>query len=79
MKYKFLVDGIWKINEQQPFAEDEYGVNNIVVVKQPEVMPQTLIVDDGVSIMDIDSLDDDNPADDVSTHVLYSHYFITCP
>ncbi|KAL7600171.1 hypothetical protein Lser_V15G21238 [Lactuca serriola] len=66
-KYKFLVDGIWKINEQQPFAEDEYGVNNIVVVKQPEVMPQTLIVDDGVPIMDIDSLDDDNPADDAST------------
>ncbi|CAH1428568.1 unnamed protein product [Lactuca virosa] len=66
-KYKFLVDGIWRINEQQLFAEDEYGVNNIVLVKQPEVMPQTLIIDDGVPIMDIDSLDDHNPADGAST------------
>ncbi|KAI3673656.1 hypothetical protein L6452_39780 [Arctium lappa] len=65
-KFKFLVDGVWRINEQQPFAEDEYGVNNVVLVKQLELMPQTLIVDDGLPVMDIDSLDDHNHADDAS-------------
>lgn len=65
-KFKFLVDGVWRIDEQQPFAEDEYGVNNVVLVKQPELMPQTLIIDDGLPVMDIDSLDDHNHADDAS-------------
>ncbi|CAI9283699.1 unnamed protein product [Lactuca saligna] len=78
-KYKFLVDGIWRINEQQLFAEDEYGVNNIVVVKQPEVMPHTLIIDDGVPIMDIDSLDDHNPADDASTSISVPPHELVMP
>ncbi|KAI3686330.1 hypothetical protein L1987_80004 [Smallanthus sonchifolius] len=66
-KFKFLVDGVWRIDQQQLYKEDEYGVNNIVLVKQPEVMPQTLIVDDGLPVMDIDSLDDHNHADNAST------------
>lgn len=66
MKFKFLVDGVWRINEQQLYSEDEYGINNIVMVKQPEVIPQTLIVDDGLPVMDIDNFDDHNHINVVS-------------
>lgn len=50
------------------YSEDEYGVNNFVVVKQSEIMPQTLIVDDGLPVMDIDSLDDHNHVEGVSIY-----------
>ncbi|KAI3737474.1 hypothetical protein L2E82_27478 [Cichorium intybus] len=66
-KFKFLVDGVWRIDELQPIAEDEYGVNNVVLVEQPQLMPQTLLVDDGLPVMDIDGYDDRNHADGAST------------
>ncbi|XP_023748461.1 sucrose nonfermenting 4-like protein isoform X1 [Lactuca sativa] len=66
-KFKFLVDGVWRIDERQPISEDEYGVNNVVLVEQPQLMPQTLLFDDGLPVMDIDSYDDRNHADVAST------------
>lgn len=68
MKFKFLVDGVWRIDERQPISEDEYGVNNVVLVEQPQLMPQTLLFDDGLPVMDIDSYDDRNHADVVSIY-----------
>ncbi|KAI7730182.1 hypothetical protein M8C21_022735 [Ambrosia artemisiifolia] len=66
-KYKFLVDGVWRVDQQQLFKEDEYGVNNIILVKPPEIMTQQLVVDDGLPVMDIDGLDDHHHADSAST------------
>lgn len=67
-KFKFLVDGIWRVDELQPIANDEYGVNNFIVVEQPVVIPETLFVDDGLPVMDIDGFDDRNlHADGAST------------
>lgn len=69
MKFKFLVDGIWRVDELQPIANDEYGVNNFIVVEQPVVIPETLFVDDGLPVMDIDGFDDRNlHADGVSNN-----------
>ncbi|KAD5507742.1 hypothetical protein R6Q59_031477 [Mikania micrantha] len=65
-KFKFLVDGTWRIDQQQLFNEDEHGVNNIIIVKQPEIMQQTSLVDDGLPVMDIDGLDDQTDADNAS-------------
>ncbi|PWA68623.1 CBS domain, Immunoglobulin E-set [Artemisia annua] len=67
-KFKFLVDGIWRVDELQPIANDEYGVNNFIVVEQPVVIPETLFVDDGLPVMDIDGFDERNlHADGAST------------
>ncbi|XP_058092851.1 sucrose nonfermenting 4-like protein isoform X2 [Magnolia sinica] len=42
-KYKFLVDGVWRHDEQQPFFTDEYGiVNNFIFVREPEVVSSVL-------------------------------------
>ncbi|KVH98109.1 Cystathionine beta-synthase, core [Cynara cardunculus var. scolymus] len=53
-KFKFLVDGVWRVNDRQPIAEDEYGVSNVILVEQPVIMPQTLLVEDGLPVMEID-------------------------
>ncbi|KAK1436758.1 hypothetical protein QVD17_02540 [Tagetes erecta] len=63
-KFKFLVDGVWRIDERQPIVEDEYGVNNVVVVEQPELIPQIFSVNDGLPVMNIDHR---NHADVAST------------
>ncbi|KAI3852638.1 hypothetical protein MKW92_018911 [Papaver armeniacum] len=42
-QYKFLVDGVWRLNEQQPYVTDEHGiVNNIILVKEPELVSSVL-------------------------------------
>ncbi|OVA09714.1 CBS domain [Macleaya cordata] len=42
-QYKFLVDGVWRLDEQQPYVTDEHGiVNNIILVKEPELVPSIL-------------------------------------
>ncbi|KAF8390768.1 hypothetical protein HHK36_025296 [Tetracentron sinense] len=42
-QYKFLVDGVWRIDEQHPYVADEYGgMNNIIIVKEPEIVPSIL-------------------------------------
>ncbi|XP_043724069.1 sucrose nonfermenting 4-like protein [Telopea speciosissima] len=42
-QYKFLVDGVWRLDENQPYVTDEYGmVNNIILVKEPELAPSIL-------------------------------------
>ncbi|KAJ0902793.1 putative AMP-activated kinase, glycogen-binding protein [Helianthus annuus] len=67
-KFKFLVDGVWRVDHQQFFKEDEDGMNNIILVKPPEIMIQPLVVDDsGLPIMDIDGLDDHHHAHNAST------------
>ncbi|KAL8252196.1 hypothetical protein R6Q59_035889 [Mikania micrantha] len=66
-KFKFLVDGVWRIDERQPIIEDENGINNVVVVEQPELIPQLFSVNDGLPVMDIDGFDDRNHADGAST------------
>ncbi|CAI9754175.1 unnamed protein product [Fraxinus pennsylvanica] len=36
-QYKFFVDGMWRVDEQQICAQDEYGtINNIILVKGAE-------------------------------------------
>ena len=36
-QYKFIVDGEWQHNEQEPFTQDPLGnINNWVLVKRPE-------------------------------------------
>ncbi|XP_071690263.1 sucrose nonfermenting 4-like protein [Rutidosis leptorrhynchoides] len=66
-KFKFLVDGLWRVDELQPISEDEFGINNVVMVQRPEIMPQIFPIDDGVPPMEIDVLDNRNPADGAST------------
>ncbi|KAK9069850.1 hypothetical protein SSX86_010246 [Deinandra increscens subsp. villosa] len=63
-KFKFLVDGVWRIDETQPIVEDEYGVNNVVVVQQPELIPQMFPVNDGLPFL---HFDDRNHANVAST------------
>ncbi|KAK9065172.1 hypothetical protein SSX86_016555 [Deinandra increscens subsp. villosa] len=58
MKFKFLVDGVWRIDHQQLFKEDEYGMNNII------------LVGDGLPVMDID---DHNHADNALTSISFPH------
>lgn len=42
-QYKFLVDGVWRLDEQQPYVTDEHGiVNNIILVKEPELVSSVL-------------------------------------
>lgn len=37
-QYRFLVDGVWRIDEQQPCISDEYGmVNNAILIDEPNV------------------------------------------
>ncbi|XP_076930871.1 sucrose nonfermenting 4-like protein [Bidens hawaiensis] len=67
-KFKFLVDGAWRIDQQQMFSEDETGVNNVIMVKQPEIMGQpSVVVDDSQPVMDIDGMDDHNHANNASS------------
>ncbi|XP_076927637.1 sucrose nonfermenting 4-like protein [Bidens hawaiensis] len=66
-KFKFLVDGVWRIDEMQPVVEDEYGVNNVVVVQQPELLPQMFPGPDGLPVMQIDGYDHRNQANVAST------------
>ncbi|KAJ4961389.1 hypothetical protein NE237_021299 [Protea cynaroides] len=42
-QYKFLVDGVWRLDENNPYVTDEYGmVNNFILVKEPEVASSIL-------------------------------------
>ncbi|KAM3268878.1 sucrose nonfermenting 4-like protein isoform X2 [Capsicum chacoense] len=42
-KYKFLVDGIWQVNQDQLCVQDEYGeINNLVFVEESGSMPSAL-------------------------------------
>lgn len=42
-QYKFLVDGVWRLDDQQPFVTDEHGIaNNIILVREPELVPSIL-------------------------------------
>ncbi|KAK1435707.1 hypothetical protein QVD17_01473 [Tagetes erecta] len=67
-KFKFLVDGVWRFDQQQVYTEDEFGLfNNVVLVKQPDTMYETLMVDDGSPVMDIDGMDDRNHVDNASS------------
>uniref|UniRef100_M1B454 AMP-activated protein kinase, gamma regulatory subunit n=1 Tax=Solanum tuberosum TaxID=4113 RepID=M1B454_SOLTU len=50
MQYKFLVDGIWQVDQDQLCVQDEYGaINNLVFVKESVSMPSTLIREDAQS------------------------------
>ncbi|TMW92983.1 hypothetical protein EJD97_012323 [Solanum chilense] len=43
-KYKFLVDGIWQVDQDQLCVQDEYGaINNLVFVEDSVSMPSALI------------------------------------
>ncbi|KAL2462274.1 Sucrose nonfermenting 4-like protein [Abeliophyllum distichum] len=45
-QYKFFVDGIWQVDEQQICAQDEYGtMNNIVLVKGAENVSPNFHID----------------------------------
>lgn len=43
MQYKFLVDGIWQVDQDQLCVQDEYGeINNLVFVEESGSMPSAL-------------------------------------
>ncbi|CAN4086539.1 unnamed protein product [Withania somnifera] len=45
--YKFLVDGIWQVDQDQICVQDEYGaINNLVIVKESVSMPSVLLRED---------------------------------
>ncbi|KAK9120266.1 hypothetical protein Scep_018359 [Stephania cephalantha] len=56
-QYKFLVDGVWRFDEQNPYVTDEHGsINNIIFVRDPEPLP--VLTSDASSsrqIMDVDN------------------------
>ncbi|XP_077250191.1 sucrose nonfermenting 4-like protein [Tasmannia lanceolata] len=55
-QYKFLADGIWHHDEQLPFVTDEYGkVNNIIYVRESELVPPILLTGVSVPGMDVDN------------------------
>lgn len=50
MQYKFLVDGIWQVDQDQLCVQDEYGaINNLVFVEDSVSMPSALIREDAQS------------------------------
>eukprot|EP01018_Ginkgo_biloba_P033493 Gb_06739 [translate_table: standard] len=41
-QYKFIVDGDWRHDDQQPFMTDTLGnVNNVLFVREPDLLPTT--------------------------------------
>nr|XP_043636273.1 sucrose nonfermenting 4-like protein [Erigeron canadensis] len=64
-KFKFFVDGEWRVDERQRIVKDEQGVNNYVIVAEPRLMDI-----DGSSDRNLDDsvgFDDKNLADDATT------------
>ncbi|XP_008776278.1 sucrose nonfermenting 4-like protein [Phoenix dactylifera] len=60
-QYRFLVDGIWRFDEQKPCLSDEYGtVNNVIFVEEPSVShaapPHELYVPRNREVVDGNSL-----------------------
>lgn len=69
MQYKFLVDDAWRYNDQQPFAQDDYGsINNYILVEEQQHLSSSLHTPAFARSMDIDR----NPQDEVTikTHSL---------
>ncbi|XP_077227306.1 sucrose nonfermenting 4-like protein [Tasmannia lanceolata] len=55
-QYKFLVDGIWHHDEQLPYVTDDYGaVNNIIYVRDLELVPPILLPVASIPGMDVDN------------------------
>ncbi|KAF6143610.1 hypothetical protein GIB67_012409 [Kingdonia uniflora] len=89
-KYKFLVDGVWRLDEQQPYISDESGtVNNIILVKEPEVVPlmfrpetpspkSSMDVDDGIFRNMVFALDAKDPVKE-AFHIMYEHGLAVMP
>ncbi|XP_060205346.1 sucrose nonfermenting 4-like protein isoform X1 [Lycium barbarum] len=51
-KYKFLVDGIWQVDQEKLCVQDEYGaINNLVFVKDTDSTPSALPREDAQSMM----------------------------
>ncbi|KAJ8553527.1 hypothetical protein K7X08_024205 [Anisodus acutangulus] len=49
-KYKFLVDGIWQVDQEQLCVQDEYGaINNLVFVEESDSAPSGLLREDAQS------------------------------
>ncbi|MCD7458470.1 5'-AMP-activated protein kinase subunit gamma-1 [Datura stramonium] len=49
-KYKFLVDGVWQVDQEQLCVQDEYGViNNLIFVKESDSTPSGLLIEDAQS------------------------------
>lgn len=43
MQYKFLVDDVWRVDEQQLCIRDSYGmINNVVFVTEQDILPPVL-------------------------------------
>ncbi|KAK3042460.1 hypothetical protein RJ639_000184, partial [Escallonia herrerae] len=53
-QYKFLVDGVWRVDDQQLCVQDQYGINNLVLVKEPEIISLPLLIDAFQPCMDVD-------------------------
>ncbi|KAJ1380908.1 Immunoglobulin-like fold [Sesbania bispinosa] len=56
-QYKFIVDGEWRHDEQQPFVSGSYGlVNAIYLMREPDVLPSILSAETpGRSHMEVDN------------------------
>ncbi|GFZ11901.1 hypothetical protein Acr_23g0002860 [Actinidia rufa] len=66
MQYKFLVDGVWRIDDQLLYGQDEYGgINNIILVNEPSPIPSSSHGPAFTPTMDIDS--DRNLQDEASS------------
>ncbi|XP_052183125.1 sucrose nonfermenting 4-like protein [Diospyros lotus] len=56
-QYKFLVDGLWRFDDQQLYVQDEYGgINNVIFVKTPELISLSLHGEAFTPTMDIDNI-----------------------
>lgn len=50
MQYKFMVDGVWQVDQDQLCVQDEYGaINNVIFVNEPDSMPSALLREDAQS------------------------------
>ncbi|PSR95981.1 Sucrose nonfermenting 4-like protein [Actinidia chinensis var. chinensis] len=65
-QYKFLVDGVWRFDDQLLYDQDEYGgINNVILVKEPSPIPSSLHGSAFTPTMDIDN--DRNLQDEASS------------
>ncbi|KAE9453605.1 hypothetical protein C3L33_14509, partial [Rhododendron williamsianum] len=69
MQYKFLVDDAWRYNDQQPFAQDDYGsINNYILVEEQQHLSSSLHTPAFTRSMDIDRNPQDEPSSSGGGH-----------
>ncbi|KAF7123707.1 hypothetical protein RHSIM_Rhsim12G0182200 [Rhododendron simsii] len=68
-QYKFLVDDAWRYDDQQPFAQDDYGsINNYILVEEQQLLSSSLHTPAFTRNMDIDRNPQDEPSSSGGGH-----------